>query len=214
MTTNTSTKDALHQAAEALRKAEQAAAEAQRKLDEHTSVLRQHSQHALATKMKMYDAFYEKAVFSWKLYDLQNSCENYDREHNRAMAERNLSGDLLDEAAKKDFGHNSVPEDLERAAVRFNAAQQVLDTLQRGEVAEKRKRDGRALFEAEAEYRRLEAAYQSKKGEYEGERSEVEALDTKWNELRGSVQLCYEVVDQCQKELRKAARAYGKEVTV
>lgn len=212
-TTTASNKTALHLAAEALRAAEKKTADALRAVDAHVAILRAQSIQARESKSKMYDAFHAMAVQGWIVVDLRRSCESYDREHLRALTERNLCGDLLDRAALNDFGRKSSPEDLEYAAVRFNAAQQVLDAIQKGEPAEKRKRDGRALHEAEAEQRRLKAAYEAGKSAYEGENEKVGELDQRYNELHAAMAECGRAEDECRKALRLAARAYGKEVT-
>jgi len=214
-TTTTTNHQALLQAAQDLRNAQAAARAAERRFDDKLPEVRQENVKALADKNSMYDAFSKMAVQSHEVERLRSAVENFDAEHNRAKGERNQAGDQLDHIAEhlssESLNYSSV--DLERAAVRFNAAQAVLDQLEKGPVQAKRRADAVAWRQAEAKYAELKAAYQAKKVVFETQTEVARQQDDAWNVLRGERQQCWHHVDECRKALRLAARAFAGEQT-
>jgi hypothetical protein len=203
--------DALKQAAQNLREAQAAYIAADRRVEAKLPEVRQENIKALADKNSMYDAFHVMAVQSHEVERLRSAVENFDNEHNRAKQERNQAGDQLDHIAEHLSGEglSYSMADLERAAVRFNAAQAVLDQLEKGPVQAQRRADAVAWRQAEAKYAELKAAYEAKKVVFETQTEAAKNAEDVWSQIQGERMLCAVNIDACRKALRIAARAFA-----
>lgn len=203
--------DALKQAAQNLREAQAAYIAADRRVAAKLPEVRQENIKAQADKYSMYDAFHAMAVQSHEVERLRSAVENFDAEHDRAKQERNQAGDQLDHIAEH-FSSGSLNysmADLERAAVRFDAAQTVLDQLEKGPVQAQRRADAVAWRQAEAKYAELKAAYEAKKLVFETQTEAARNVEDAWSRIQGDRVQCAMNIDACRKALRIAARAFA-----
>lgn len=161
----------------------------------------------------MFSAFHAFALLGSELKRLKFEVESYDTEHERALRERNQAGDELDRAARvqgTDRMHS--PEELARAAVRFTAAQQVLDQLQSKEAVAKRRKDAVELRQAESAIEELERLYRQKDATQKASRESAEVADSEWNVLRNELLKAIQAEDACKKALRLASIVYTASV--
>lgn len=161
----------------------------------------------------MFSAFHAFALLGSELQRLKFEVESYDTEHERALRERNQAGDELDRAARvqgTDRMHSS--EELARAAVRFTAAQQVLDQLQSKEAVAKRRKDAVELRQAESAIQELERLYRQKDDTQKASRESAQLADSQWNVLRNDWLKAMQVEDACKKALRLASIVYTASV--
>ncbi len=218
LTTNTTSpcdtaRDALKKAATDLRQSGANVADADRKLKAKTVDLRQLNIKALADRTAMFDAFYAYAVLGQEIKRLQFEVDSYDTEHERAKCKRNAAGDELDRAARvQGTPYMHSPDELERAAVRFAAAQHVLDLLQSKEASAKRRADAVALRQAESAIEELERLYREKDATQKASRETANHSDSEWNQLRSQWMRAMDAESECQKALRKASQDYAASV--
>lgn len=161
----------------------------------------------------MFSAFHAFALLGSELQRLKFEVESYDTEHERALRERNQAGDELDRAARvqgTDRMHST--EELARAAVRFTAAQQVLDQLQSKEAVAKRRKDAVELRQAESAIQELERLYRQKDDTQKASRESAQLADSQWNVLRNDWLKAMQVEDACKKALRLASIVYTASV--
>lgn len=161
----------------------------------------------------MFAAFPAFALLGGELRRLKFEVDSYDAEHARALRDRNAAGDELDRAARvqgTDQMHSA--EELARAAVRFTAAQQVLDQLQSKEAVAKRRKDAADLRQALSVVEELERLYRQKDATEKASRESAQVADCEWTVLRNEWLKAIEAEAKCKKALRLASIVYTASV--
>jgi hypothetical protein len=207
--TNMTSIEALRHTGEELHAADAALREAEAQFTQSEIEFAQLSREALALKGNWYDAFIKAAELSWRVNDLAQAIDRYNTDKKRALTERNLAGDDLDRVARLQGSDGYGVDDLERAAIRYAAAQKVLDCFQRGSELEKFRQNNIALKEASAELTTLDADTAAKKAVFDAETVKETEGNDRMEVWRGTVVRCYQEFDRCQKALRQAALAYA-----
>lgn len=205
-----SSREALTKAAANLRQAGVDVRSAEREMKAKEVALRLLYIKAREDRDAMMHAFHIFVALGQELQRLQFEVTSYDAEHERALKERNAAGDELDRAARVQgtpYMHSS--DELERAAIRFAAAQQVLDHLQSKEATAKRRADAVALRQAESAIGELERLYRAKDSVQKESADTARFADSQWNVLRNNWIAALEAERECQKALRKASQNFA-----
>lgn len=215
-TTNDTTcpaRQALDKAAADLRHAGSEILRAERAMTAKKIELRLLNIKAQEDRDAMFSAFHAFALLGNELRRLKFEVESYDVEHARALKERNQAGDELDRAASvQGTSRMHSPDELARAAVRFTAAQQVLDQLQSKEAVAKRRKDALELRQAESAIEELERLYKQKDAVEKSSRETALVADSEWNVLRNEWLKAMQAEDACKKALRLASIVYTASV--
>ncbi len=206
-------RDALNKAAVDLRNAGSDILKAERAMKAKEVELRLFNIKAQEDRDLMFNAFHAFATLGNELRRLKFEVESYDAEHERALKERNAAGDELDRAARvQGTGRMHSEQELERAAVRFTAAQHVLDQLQSKEAVAKRRSDAVELRKAEACIDEIERRYRQSDATEKASRETARLADSEWNALRNTWIQALQAEDTCKKELRRASVVYTASV--
>jgi len=215
-TTNDTTcpaRQALDKAAADLRNAGSEILKAERAMSAKKVELRLSNMKAQDDRDSMFAAFHAFATLSNELRRLKFEVESYDCEHERALRERNAAGDELDRAARvQGTGKMHSEDELARAAVRFAAAQHVLDLLQSQEAKAKRRKDVLELRQAEASIDELERLYKQSDDIEKSSRASAQVVEAEWNVLRNEWLKAMKAEDECKKALRLASLVYTASV--
>lgn len=208
-------REALNQAAEALRLSGADVLQAERAMKAKEIDLRLLHIRARQDRDAMMNAFHVFVVLGQEIQRLQFEVTSYDAEHQRALKERNSAGDELDRAARmQGTPYMHSPDELERAAVRFAAAQQVLDHLQSKEATAKRRADALALRQAEEAIGEIERLYRQKDTVQKESADTARFADSQWNTLRNQWIAAMDAERECQKALRKASQNYAANIVL
>ncbi len=215
-TTNDTTclaRQALDKAAADLRYAGSEILKAERAMSAKKIELRLLNMKAQDDRDAMFSAFHAFATLGNELRRIKFEVESYDSEHERALRERNAAGDELDRAARVQGTSKMHSQDeLARAAVRFAAAQHVLDLLQSQEAKAKRRKDVVELRKAEACIDELERLYKQKDATEKSSCASAQVVEAEWNVLRNDWLKSMQVEDECKKALRLASQVYTASV--
>lgn len=203
-------REALSKAASDLRQAGWAVRSAEQAMKAKEIELRLLYIKARQDRDAMMNAFHVFVVLGQEIQRLQFEVTSYDAEHQRALNERNAAGDELDRAARvQGTPYMHSPDELERAAVRFAAAQQVLDHLQSKEATAKRRADAVTLRQAEDAIGEIERLYRQKDTVQKESADTARFADSQWNTLRNQWIAALDAERECQKTLRKASQNYA-----